>query len=188
MRRHLGACILTVTLAACGGGSAGPTPPLSATPVPAFSLTSSAFAAGAAIPTRYSCDGAGVSPPLAWSGAPTRTAAYALVVHDPDAPRGDFTHWLLVDLPASATALPEGVPTTERPPTGGVQGRNDAGRLGYTPPCPPAGSAHHYHFTLYALDHALGLAPGATRQQVTDALRGHVLAEGQLVGTYKRGG
>lgn len=189
MHRRLAACVLVfaLALASCGGAGAGPTPPLSATPLPIFSLTSSAFA-GAPIPTRYTCDGAGITPPLSWSGVPSQSAALALVVDDPDAPRGDFTHWLLYDLPAAATALPEGVPATGQPPTGGAQGRNDAGTLGYTPPCPPSGNPHHYHFTLYVLDRPLGLTPGASRAQVADALRGHVLAQGELVATYRRGG
>ncbi|HET8632442.1 MAG TPA: YbhB/YbcL family Raf kinase inhibitor-like protein [Thermomicrobiales bacterium] len=188
-RRTLLALALGLALAACGGAT--PTPaPRAASPsaaVPRFRLTSAAFANDQPIPVRYTCDGQGLSPPLAWDGQPPDVASYALVVDDPDA-RGDFTHWLLVDLPGAAVSLPEGVPAGDRPPVGGVQGKNDFGKSGYGGPCPPAGAAHHYHFTLYALDATLGLAPGVAKPQVLAALNGHILAEAQLVGAYRRQG
>jgi Raf kinase inhibitor-like YbhB/YbcL family protein len=153
-----------------------------------LSLTTTAFPAGGPIPARYTCDGEDRSPPLAWSGAPAGTAAFALIVDDPDAPRGVFTHWVLYNLPADAGELPEGVPATERLANGALQGVNDFGRVGYSGPCPPPGPAHRYRFTLYALDTALRLGPRATKQAALDAMRGHVLAQGQLTGTYQRRG
>ncbi|MER3421500.1 MAG: YbhB/YbcL family Raf kinase inhibitor-like protein [Chloroflexota bacterium] len=153
-----------------------------------LSLTTAAFSNNEAIPAHYTCDGEDRSPPLAWSGAPAGVAAFALIMDDPDAPRGVFTHWVLYNLPADVRELPEGVPTTEQLANGALQGVNDFGRVGYGGPCPPLGPAHRYRFTLYALDTALNLGPQATKQAVLDAMRGHVLGEGQLVGTYQRRG
>lgn len=152
----------------------------------AFSLRSDAFGADQPIPSRFTCDGEDGSPALSWSDAPPGTRSYALIMDDPDAPRGVFTHWVLFDLPASVHALPEAVPKSERPDTGGVQGTNDFGKTGYGGPCPPSGSPHRYRFFLYALDQELGLSPGASKQQVLTAMEGHIVGEGQLVGTYQR--
>ena len=155
-------------------------------------LTCGAFAAGAAIPSRHTCDGADLSPALGWTGAPAGTASWALIADDPDAPGGTWAHWVLFNLPASTAALPEGVAKTERPElpggSGALQGRNDFRRIGYGGPCPPPGRAHRYFFRLYALNAALPLKAGATRQEVDGAMRGHVLAETSLMGTYARGG
>lgn len=152
-----------------------------------FILTSTAFALGAAIPTRYTCDGEDRSPELSWHDAPQGAVSFALIMDDPDAPRGVFTHWVLFNLPAGMPGLAEGVTKTERLAGGGMQGRNDFGKIGYGGPCPPPGNPHHYRFTLYALDTTVQLKPGATKQQAVDALRNHVLAQAQLVGTYQRG-
>ncbi len=149
-------------------------------------VRSSAFAPMSAIPAIYTCDGANISPPLSWFGAPKGVVSYALIMDDPDARGGTFVHWVVYDLPAQTEFLPEGVPTVGTLPRGGFQGRNSAGRLGYTGPCPPRGPAHHYRFTLYALDTVLGLGPGASPREVANAMSGHVLAWGQLIGTYQR--
>src|SRR5262249_12430500 len=175
-------------LVACGGEP--PQLPSAGTPTAtavgaSFALTSGAFAANGSIPRRYTCDGENISPPLAWRDAPGRTAAFALIMDDPDAPSGTFTHWVLFNLPATAPSLPEAVPTTERLDGGALQGRNGAGRTGYTGPCPPSGT-HHYRFTLYALDAALSLGTGASKQQVLDALQSHIVGQGRLIGTYQR--
>ncbi|MGD0992501.1 MAG: YbhB/YbcL family Raf kinase inhibitor-like protein [Gemmatimonadales bacterium] len=156
----------------------------------ALILTTGAFAAGGPIPSQYTCDGADVSPALAWSGAPPGTAAFALIADDPDAPAGTWVHWVLFNLPGGVTALPEGVPKTEAPAALGhaLQGRNDFKRIGYGGPCPPPGKAHRYFFKLYALGAALPLKAGATKQDVERAMRGHVLAETSLMGTYARHG
>ncbi len=152
----------------------------------AFDLTSSAFKAGQSIPIQFTCDGQQVSPPLVWSGAPPQTATFALIAHDPDAPRGTFTHWVLFNIPGDVDHLDEQVPPVPVLDNGAVQGRNDFGGVGYGAPCPPMGAPHRYRFTLYALDTRLPLPDGASRQQVPDAMRGHILALAQLVGTYQR--
>ena len=154
----------------------------------ALILTTGAFTAGGPIPSKYACDGADVSPALAWSGAPPGTAAFALIADDPDAPAGTWVHWVLFNLPGGLTALPEGVAKTDAPAGlgGALQGRNDFRRVGYGGPCPPPGKTHRYFFKLYALGAALPLKAGATKQEVERAMRGHVLAETSLMGTYAR--
>ncbi len=152
----------------------------------AWQLRSDAFASGSSIPREYTCDGADRSPPLAWDPAPQGTRSLALIMHDPDAPRGDFTHWVLFDLSPEPTSLPAGLAAEGQLPSGARQGRNDFGKLGYGGPCPPPGAPHRYLFHLSALDVTLNLPAGATRQQVEQALRGHVLAEAELMGRYGR--
>jgi Raf kinase inhibitor-like YbhB/YbcL family protein len=154
----------------------------------AFSLSSSAFRDGAAIPVKHTCDGADVSPPLAWSGAPQGTAAFALIGDDPDAPAGTWVHWVLYNVPGAAAALPENVAKRDALPElgGALQGRNDFRRPGYGGPCPPPGPAHRYFFKLYALDRALALKVGAQKKDVEAAMAGHVLGTAQLMGTYAR--
>lgn len=149
-------------------------------------LTSAAFTEGSPIPAQYTCDGRDVSPPLRWSGAPEGVRSFALIADDPDAPAGTWVHWVLYNLPANTIELPEGIPPTEFVAGGGRQGRNDFGRLGYGGPCPPRGKPHRYFFKLYALDTMLDLPARATKQDVERAMRGHILAEGQLMGTYQR--
>jgi len=149
-------------------------------------LTSSAFSEGAAIPTKHTADGADVSPPLQWQGAPPTTKSIALICDDPDAPRGTWVHWVLFNLPADKNDLPEGVPTTGKLASGGVQGKNDFGKLGYGGPSPPKGKPHRYFFKIYALDGVLDLKEGATKAQLEKAMAGHILAQGQLMGTYGR--
>ncbi len=164
--------------------------PVLAEVILALMLTSGAFQAGGSIPPRFTCEGADVSPALSWSGAPAGTTAYALVVDDPDAPGGTWVHWVLFNLPGTLSALPEGVEKAAVPKRlgGALQGRNDFRRIGYGGPCPPPGRAHRYVFRLYALDAALPLKAGADRRSVDAAMRGHVLAETTLTGTYARGG
>jgi Raf kinase inhibitor-like YbhB/YbcL family protein len=153
----------------------------------AFSLTSPAFADGAAIPVRHTCDGPDASPPLAWSGAPAGTRSFALIMDDPDAPAGTWVHWVLYNLPAALAELPDTVAKVEALDLGGArQGRNDFRHPGYGGPCPPPGPAHRYVFKLYALDAALELRSGARKQELEAAMEGHVLAMAQLVGTYAR--
>jgi Raf kinase inhibitor-like YbhB/YbcL family protein len=154
-----------------------------------LTVTSTAFAAGERIPKQYTGEGADRSPPLAWSGGPTGTAEFALIMDDPDAPAGTWVHWVLYKIPSATTGLKEGIPTTaalEDPP-GALQGKNSSNTTGYRGPMPPPGhGTHHYHFKVYALGQALTLSAGATKQQVLDAMRGRILAEGDLVGTYSR--
>ena len=148
-------------------------------------VTSAAFKQGEMIPKKYTCDGLDVSPPLEWTDAPEGTKSYALICDDPDAPRGTWVHWVVFNLPSGVKALPEGVPAKETLDNGAKQGANDFRRIGYGGPCPPGGT-HRYFFKLYALDAVLNLASGATKQQLLKAMEGHILAEEQLMGRYKR--
>ncbi len=154
-------------------------------------LKSSAFEAGAAIPKKYTEDGDDVSPPLAWDNVPAGTKELALICDDPDAPSKDpWVHWVLYKLPSDVRELPEGVATDEKldSPPGALQGINSwtSGRtVGYRGPAPPSGT-HHYHFRLYALDSPLKLEAKANKAAVLRAMKGHILAEGELAGTYKR--
>jgi Raf kinase inhibitor-like YbhB/YbcL family protein len=149
-------------------------------------ITSTAFLPGKPIPTDCSCDGADRSPALAWSGIPSDTRSFALVVDDPDAPRGTWVHWVLFNLPADAVELAPGVPRSPELPSGARQGVNDAGDVGYGGPCPPRGKPHRYFFRLHALDCALNLRPGVNRSDLDKAMAGHILAEATLMGTYQR--
>jgi Raf kinase inhibitor-like YbhB/YbcL family protein len=148
-------------------------------------LTSTAFGDGGEIPRAHSRDGGDASPPLSWSGAPEGTKAFALVCDDPDAPRATpWVHWVLADLPAGAAGLPG---AAHGPSKEGVVGRNDFGEVGYGGPAPPRGhGTHHYHFRLYALDRKLGVSRGVTKEELLRAMKGHVLAEAELTGTYRR--
>jgi Raf kinase inhibitor-like YbhB/YbcL family protein len=149
-------------------------------------LTSSAIRAGQAIPAIHSCDGEDRSPDLAWSEIPVQTRSFALVVDDPDAPRGTWVHWVLFNLPADAIELSAGVPRAPELPSGARQGVNDSGDIGYGGPCPPAGAPHRYFFRLYALDCTLNLPPGVNRSDLDAAMTGHILADATLMGTYQR--
>ncbi|HMF09395.1 MAG TPA: YbhB/YbcL family Raf kinase inhibitor-like protein [Thermoanaerobaculia bacterium] len=151
-----------------------------------FVLRSSAFQEGAAIPRKHTCDGEDVSPELSWSGQPSQTASLALIVEDPDAPRKTWVHWVLFDMPAARSSLPDSVSDRPAVDGGGTQGKNDFGNLGYGGPCPPSGT-HRYFFKLYALNKKLGLPSGSSRHDVDKAMEGHVLAEAQLLGRYSRG-
>jgi Raf kinase inhibitor-like YbhB/YbcL family protein len=148
-------------------------------------LKSNVFSEGGMIPARYTCDGEDVSPHLTWSGVPEGTRSFAVICDDPDAPAGTWVHWVLYDLPPAVTELPDQVAPVRSPPVGGSQGTNDFKRIGYGGPCPPGGT-HRYFFRLYALDRMTGLPPGATRKQAVQAMEGHVLAEAQLTGRYRR--
>jgi len=149
-------------------------------------LTCSAFQTGTTIPKQYTGDGGDKSPPLRWSEPPQGTQSLALICDDPDAPRGTWVHWVLFNLPAQTRELDEGLPTTGTLSNGAKQGKNDFGKIGYGGPAPPKGKPHGYFFKLYSLDKAVELAPGATKAQLVKAIKGHILAEGQLVGKYGR--
>jgi Raf kinase inhibitor-like YbhB/YbcL family protein len=149
-------------------------------------LSSSAFTNNRHIPVKFTCSGDGESPDLAWSNVPPSAKSLALIVKDPDAPSGDFVHWVIFDIPASVTSMPEGVPSTAKTAFDGTQGQNGRGETGYTGPCPPPGKDHHYHFRLYALDESLGLTSDAGAAQVESAMQGHIVAETDLVGIFAR--
>jgi Raf kinase inhibitor-like YbhB/YbcL family protein len=150
-------------------------------------LESAAFREGEPIPKEHSRDGADSHPALSWPGAPAGSETFALVCDDPDAPRGTWVHWILYDVPGTAAGLPAGVAKAGRHPSGGAHGTNDFGELGWGGPAPPRGHGlHHYVFRLYALDRKLGLPAGASRPELEAAMKGHVLAEAKLTGTYRR--
>jgi Raf kinase inhibitor-like YbhB/YbcL family protein len=152
----------------------------------AFAVTSPSFQNGGSIAKKFTCDGADVSPELHLTSPPNGTQSVALIVEDIDAPVGSWIHWVLFDLPAETKTLPEGVAKVDQPPTGGRQGRNDFRKVGYGGPCPPPGKAHRYFFRVYALDKKVGLKPGASRQELDQAMQGHILAKAELMGTYQR--
>lgn len=153
-----------------------------------LTVASVSFSSGGEIPNKFTCDGEDVSPQIFWSGTPNGTQAFVLMVDDPDAPAGTWTHWVLYDLPASLKSLNEGLPTSDQLPDESKQGRNDFGKIGYNGPCPPAGRPHRYFFKLYALDRKLNVKGGAARSEVEKAMSGHVLAQGEVMGTYRRSG
>jgi Raf kinase inhibitor-like YbhB/YbcL family protein len=143
-------------------------------------ITSAAFTDGGKIPRLYTCDDQNVSPPLAWTGVPTNTVGLALIMDDPDAPSGTWVHWVLFNLSSDQTGLDQGKSGI------GMDGVNDFGKIGYGGPCPPRGSNHRYFIKLYALDKTLDLKVGATKAQLENAMKGHILAQGQLMGRYGR--
>lgn len=155
-----------------------------------MSLTSSAFADGGAIPVQYTGEGSDDSPPLSWTGAPAGTAEFALIMDDPDAPGGTWVHWVLYSIPASASSLPEGIPAGSASvsnPAGALQGTNSWPNIGYGGPMPPEGDGvHNYKFKLYALDTTLNQQSGLTKDQLLNAMDGHILAMAELTGTYER--
>jgi Raf kinase inhibitor-like YbhB/YbcL family protein len=151
-----------------------------------FALKTTAFVDGSGIPKKHTCDGVDVSPALAWNDAPAGTQSFALIADDPDAPVGTWTHWIIWNILAKATALPEGVAKSGQSEDGASQGRNDFRRIGYGGPCPPPGKAHRYFFKLYALDAKLDLKAGASREALQRAMNGHVLSQAELMGTYGR--
>ena len=151
-----------------------------------FELTSSAFKEGALIPKKHTCEGQDLSPPLRWNNPPTGTRSFVLIADDPDAPAGTWVHWVIFNIPIDTRGLAEGLPAQETLSNDGLQGLNDFKRIGYGGPCPPPGSPHRYYFRLYALDRELNVKPRATKAQVVDATKGHVLAEAQLMGRFGR--
>jgi Raf kinase inhibitor-like YbhB/YbcL family protein len=165
-----------------------PTPPLAPTPPPgvtaaSLTVTSKTFASKGAIPVDCSCDGSDRSPQVTWSAPPEGTKSFALVVEDPDAPAGVFTHWLVFDVAADASSLAEGVDTNA---LGVKVGLNDFKNVRYNGPCPPRRELHRYVFRVFALDKELGLSEGATKDALYAAMTGHVLGEGYVVGTFSR--
>jgi len=151
-------------------------------------LTSTAFQNEGKIDRKFTCAGEDISPALSWQGVPQGTKSFALIVHDPDAPRaGGWTHWVVYNLPASTTQLKENVPKQENLAGGGLQGVNDSGRVGYMGPCPPSGT-HRYYFYLYALDQEFSLKSRASKADLESAMRGHILAQTELKGKFARSG
>jgi len=181
--------LLVLAIAGCRNGPHSSTQTAaSSTPqaaVVSVQVTSNAFKEGQPIPRQYTCDGVNISPPLEWSGVPKTAKTVALIADDPDAPTGTWVHWVFYNLSAANIGLVENLPPDENLKAGGFQGKNDFGKIGYGGPCPPSGT-HHYHFKVYAVDTELSLKAGATKDELLKAMEGHIVAQGQLTGTYAR--
>lgn len=177
--------IFAVTVLA-GFFAAGGTNPQTNETAMKLKLTSTAFAEGRPIPQKHAFEDKDLSPALQWSGVPPAAKSLALICDDPDAPMGTWVHWVIYDLPPATAGLPEGTVKSPELAGGAKQGVNDYQRTGYGGPCPPPGKPHRYFFKLYALDAMTGLKPGATKKDLLKAMAGHVLAEGQLMGTFQR--
>jgi Raf kinase inhibitor-like YbhB/YbcL family protein len=150
-------------------------------------LKSDAFMNGQSIPAKYSCIGKNISPALTWNAPPAGTQSFALIVDDPDAPAGTWVHWVLYNIPSDSRSLQEDLPVTGKnvDPTAIYFGKNSSGNVRYDGPCPPSGT-HRYYFKLYALDTLVNLLPGATKSELTKAMEGHILAQGELMGTFSK--
>lgn len=176
----LGLLLLAPFLAGCRHSS-----PALAAAAGVITLSSSSLESGT-VPRDHTCDGEDASPPLKWTAVPSGTRAFALIVTDPDAPGGTFTHWVVYNLPAGKSELGAGVAKQDQLADGTRQGRNDFGKVGYSGPCPPRGAPHRYVFTLYALNNVLDVPARATRATVEGAMQGHVIAQGEITARYGR--
>lgn len=177
------ACVLLAGASACGSddGGGGPVVDAPSEAVASIEVTSDAFAEGEPIPAEHTCDGADTVPALSWSAPPDGTVAQAVVVEDPDAPDGTFTHWMVANLAADQQSI-EG-----DAPEGAVTGENDFGTTTWRGPCPPpADDAHRYRFTIVALDIRLDVDQGFAASDLTDAMAGHIIGQGTLTGTFDR--
>ncbi|MCX6258096.1 MAG: YbhB/YbcL family Raf kinase inhibitor-like protein [Bacteroidia bacterium] len=148
-------------------------------------ITSNAFIENGMIPSKYTCDDKNISPQFSWSSEPVNTKSFALICSDPDAPSGDFVHWVIYNIPAGVHELAENIARMEKLADGSLQGLNSAQRTGYTGPCPPSG-VHRYYFRFYALDVLLDIKAGLSKADLLKAIQGHILAEGELMGKYQR--
>ena len=180
------ATLLFIVAMPVSAGSSADSGPTQGGRTMALAISTTSFSNGGDIPKKFTCDGADTSPELSWSGAPSGTQSFTLIADDPDAPVGTWTHWVLYDLPATTTSLAESVSKVDELGGGGRQGRNDFRKIGYGGPCPPPGKPHRYFFKLYALNAKLNLKPGATKQEVEQAMQSHILAQAELMGKYKR--
>jgi Raf kinase inhibitor-like YbhB/YbcL family protein len=180
-------CVTCILLTACGSAQPPPAAPVQAAQAgnASLKLTSPAFAEGSTIPEKYTCDGQDASPPLTWSDLPKGTKSLVLISDDPDAPGGTWVHWVFFNLPPSSGGLAEAMSPDKNPARGSIQGTNSWSKIGYGGPCPPSGT-HRYFFSLYALDTLLNLTRGATARDIDASMKGHVLAEAQLMGRYQR--
>ncbi|MCP4632285.1 MAG: YbhB/YbcL family Raf kinase inhibitor-like protein [candidate division Zixibacteria bacterium] len=149
-------------------------------------ITSTAFKNGEKIPEIYACDFENISPPLNWGAGPEGTKSYVLICDDPDAPSGTFVHWVVYNIPAEVTSLPENIPDSETLDNGATHGSTHFGSLGYGGPCPPSGNPHRYYFKIYAVDFITAWKPGMSETKVMNRIEGHILLQGELMGTYQR--
>ncbi|MGE5409735.1 MAG: YbhB/YbcL family Raf kinase inhibitor-like protein [Clostridiales bacterium] len=149
-------------------------------------LESPAFKNGEPIPAKYTCDGENISPALYWDKPSDKIKNFCLIVEDPDAPGGDFVHCIIIDIPGKLNSLQENVTNQKNLPDGAEMGTNDARRIGYFGPCPPSGGAPRYYFRIYGIDTILKMDAGATKNEVLKAMKGHIVAQGELMGKYQR--
>jgi Raf kinase inhibitor-like YbhB/YbcL family protein len=180
-KTFIAAAWLAVIFTACGADN-----PATTGNIMRIQVNSTAFAQGQPIPSRHAYDQEDISPDLQWSGVPSTAKSLALICDDPDAPVGTWVHWVIYDLAPSMTGLPEGTPKAMALDNGARQGMNDYKKVGYGGPCPPPGKPHRYFFKVYALDIKPDLTAGMTKKDLLKAMEGHVLAEGELMGTYQR--
>ncbi len=173
--------VLAMVLFGCKDTPVAPTPPPGQTAAE-VTVSSASFSNGASIPPELTCDGADQSPQLAWTAMPDKTKTVAIIVDDPDAPNGTFTHWILWNVAGPTRMLGA---NGNGGYAGGIAGTNDFGKAGYGGPCPPKGKLHHYHFRVYGLDTTLALKPSDKRSDLDRAMTGHVIAQGELVGTFQ---
>ena len=185
MRSYSLIFVITILTAACSS----PVASTEAVVPNQLTLTSEAFANGGSIPSKYACIGKNISPALAWGEPPAGTQSFALIMDDPDAPVGTWVHWVLYNIPADTRSLAEDLPVTGKNVPEGqgspFTGRNSSGNIGYDGPCPPSGT-HRYFFKLYALDETVGLLPGTDKGELLKAMKGHILAQDELVGTFSK--
>ncbi|HTY15847.1 MAG TPA: YbhB/YbcL family Raf kinase inhibitor-like protein [Methanoregulaceae archaeon] len=168
-------------------GCTGPAPaPPATSDATGLVVLSDSFSTGGTIPRQFTCQGESVSFPLSWSGVPPGTQTIAVLMQDVDTPRSGFTHWILYNIPPGSRGIPGNITTELVLPDGSVQGRNDAGKIGYTGPCPPAGNPHRYIITVYALNRSLDGAQALNRSEFDTAINGAVIGQGNLSGTYQR--
>jgi Raf kinase inhibitor-like YbhB/YbcL family protein len=183
----LGPMVCWAIIIALAGGCMNADPKAKGGKKMTIQITSTAFAEGQPIPKKYTGEGTDLSPPLAWSNLPKGTKELALICDDPDAPNGDWVHWVIYKIPADAKGLPEGVARDPKlkEPAGALQGENSWPSTGYRGPLPPPGKVHHYYFKLYALDAPLQVEPGLDKPALLKQIKGHELGKGELMGTYK---
>jgi Raf kinase inhibitor-like YbhB/YbcL family protein len=178
--------IVSITLVVCLAFDANCASKKKATSGPPLAITSPAFAAGTSIPKIYTCSGSNYSPALQWANAPEGTKSFAIIVDDQDAPLDTFTHWIIVNIPATQTSLAEKASPKGALPAGSLEGTNGFGKIGYGGPCPPSGNPHRYYFKLYALRSMLKVQPGITKNELILAMKGHILAEAQMFGIFEK--
>jgi len=181
--RKKASAILFLALILCAGCRNGPA---NGEETMALNLSSKSFAAGENIPKQFTCDGEDRSPELHWNEPPVGTKTFALIADDPDAPVGTWVHWVLFNLLPDTRSLPEALPKKDALAGGAAQGQNDFGKTGYGGPCPPPGKPHRYFFKLYALDSTVTLKSGTTKSDLERAMKGHILAQAELMGRYGR--
>ncbi len=150
-----------------------------------INIRSNAFENGEKLPKKFTCDGENISPDLVWDNIPEHTISFAVICEDPDAPAGLFTHWIIFNIPANLSELPENIDKKEKIQNGIIQGITTSGFTGYSGPCPPEGPAHRYFFKIYALDKTLNISPPVKRDEFLKAINENILDEGQLIGKYR---